>query len=75
MKLASFHHSGAYNFEMAPRFLENLLIPVVEFNFYNSCSFNYFCETNIASIQNKQYYHSYLNTRKGYNFFHIHTID
>ena len=31
MELLLYHPSGTYNFEMAPRFLENLCIPVVEY--------------------------------------------
>jgi len=55
---------------MSPRFLQNLWFAAVEFNFYNFCSFNYFCATNITNIKSKDCYHSYLNraTRKGLTF-------
>jgi hypothetical protein len=34
MELASYHHYGAYDFEMAPRFSENLGTPVINHNYF-----------------------------------------
>jgi hypothetical protein len=34
MEIASFHSSGSYNFEVTPRFLKNMCIPVLVAGFF-----------------------------------------